>query len=129
MIIVNNLLVTPSNESEAAFMNKNRDRRLSICMAADLAAKLDERLAQIPNTNRSQVVEQAVRIWLWDSLVPYANKEEVLATAMKLYEEQQERELYRAYYADLSETARAEIAGWTRVGEESAPDHWPPYDA
>jgi len=48
---------------------------------------------------------------------------------MKLYEEQQECELYRAYFAELSDQSRAEAAGWTKLAEETAAEHWPDYNA
>ena len=39
---------------------------------------------------------------------------------MTLYKKEQERELYRSYYADRSEGAKLEAAGWRQIGEESA---------
>jgi hypothetical protein len=48
---------------------------------------------------------------------------------MKLYEEHEDRELYRSYYAELSQQARAESAAWTLLAEETAAEHWPIYNA
>jgi metal-responsive CopG/Arc/MetJ family transcriptional regulator len=106
-------------------MSKNRDRRISVSLDAKIAQKLDDHVAHTPDTNRSQEVERAVNAWFSDSLAHYTDKEQVLQEAMKLYEEQQERELYRAYYAELSDEMRSELAAWTEASEETAARHWP----
>jgi Arc/MetJ-type ribon-helix-helix transcriptional regulator len=98
------------------------DRRFSVCIDADVANKLDEQVAQRTKANRSQAVEEALR--LWESLSSYPDRQQVFQAAMKLYEEQQERELYRAYYAELGEQAQAEDAAWTQVAEETAARRW-----
>jgi metal-responsive CopG/Arc/MetJ family transcriptional regulator len=105
-------------------MTKNPDKRFSISIDPEVAKVLDEHVAHTPDTNRSQVVEQAVKIWLSESLSGYTDKEQVLQAAMKLYEEQQEQELYRAYYAELSDKSRSEIAAWTKGSEDSAKSQW-----
>lgn len=106
-------------------MSKNPDRRISVCLDPIIAEKLDNHVAHTPNTNRSQEVERAVSAWFSESLARYTDKEQVLQEALKLYEERQERELYRAYYAELSEKTRGEMAAWTQVSEDTAAQHWP----
>jgi hypothetical protein len=44
---------------------------------------------------------------------------------MKLYEKEQEREIYRSYYSELSESAKAEDAAWSNLSAESAEINWP----
>jgi metal-responsive CopG/Arc/MetJ family transcriptional regulator len=106
-------------------MSKNPDRRISVCIDPEVAKNLDEHVSHTANTNRSQVVEQAVKVWLSGSLSQYTDKERVFREAMKLYEEQQERELYKAYYAELNDQSRSETAVWTKASEETAAKHWP----
>ncbi len=105
-------------------MTKNPDKRFSVCIDPTVAKVLDEHVAHTSDTNRSQVVEQAVRVWLSELLSAYTNKEQVLQAAMKLYEEQQEQELYRAYYSELSDRSRSEIAAWTKGSEKAAESQW-----
>lgn len=107
-------------------MNKIPDRRFTVSVAADLADKIDEYVSNTDNANRSEVVEQALR--LWESLAKYPDKDQVLQEAMSLYEKQQERELYRAYYAELSKRAQAEDAAWSELSKESAAREWPVND-
>jgi metal-responsive CopG/Arc/MetJ family transcriptional regulator len=104
-------------------VSKTPDRRFSVSVDADVASKLDELVAQTKNLNRSQAVEEALR--LWEGLARYSDRQQVLQSALKLYEERQERELYRAYYAELGEQARAEDAAWTHVAEDTAARQWP----
>ncbi len=99
-------------------MSKMPGRRFTVSVAAELANKIDEHVSNTDHANRSQVVEEALR--LWDCLAEYPDKEDVLSQALRLYESQQERELYRSYYAELSADARAEDAGWRQLGEEVA---------
>ncbi|HEY9871746.1 MAG TPA: ribbon-helix-helix protein, CopG family [Candidatus Obscuribacterales bacterium] len=107
-------------------MSKTRDRRITVSVAAELVDKVDEYVSKTQRTNRSEVFEQALR--LWESLAQYPDKDRVLQEAMNLYEKQQERELYRAYYAELSEAARAEDRDWTELSQDSAAELWPATD-
>src|SRR5271154_3945215 len=99
-------------------MTKYPDKRFTVSIAAEVAEAVDGYVATAGNTNRSVVVEQALE--LWNRLAKYPNKHEVLETALRLYEEQQEMELYRSYYASLSPQARAEDASWTKLSEQQA---------
>jgi len=45
---------------------------------------------------------------------------ELLRDTLSLYEKQQERELYRSYYAELSESAKDEDSDWSELSEDSA---------
>jgi Arc/MetJ-type ribon-helix-helix transcriptional regulator len=105
-------------------MSKNPERRISVCIDPEVAKALDDHVAHTANTNRSHVVEQSLRVWLSRSLARYTDKEQVLQEAMKLYEEHQERELYKAYYAELNDQSRAGTAVWTQSAEETAAKHW-----
>jgi Arc/MetJ-type ribon-helix-helix transcriptional regulator len=107
-------------------MSKIPDRRFTVSVAADLADKVDEYVGHTDNANRSAVVEEALR--LWESLAQYPNKDEVLQEALNLYQKQQERELYRSYYAELSEAAKAEDNAWSELSQESAAKQWPVSD-
>jgi Arc/MetJ-type ribon-helix-helix transcriptional regulator len=102
---------------------KIRDRRFTVSVAADVANRLDEYVSQTENTNRSEVVEQALR--LWDSLAEFRNNFGALQEALKLYQKQQERELYRSYYANLSDAAKKEDASWSELSKESTAKEWP----
>lgn len=103
---------------------KTRDRRFTVSVAADLADRLDEYVRSTGKHNRSEVVEEALR--LWDSLSGLGGeKETVLQEAIALYQRQQERELYRSYYAELSDAAKNEDAAWSELSKESAAEEWP----
>jgi Arc/MetJ-type ribon-helix-helix transcriptional regulator len=104
-------------------MGKTRDRRFTVSVAADVANRLDEYVTQTVNTNRSEVVEQALR--LWDSLAEFRDNSAALQEAIKLYQKQQERELYRSYYANLSDGAKKEDASWSELSKETAAKEWP----
>lgn len=104
-------------------MTKTRDRRFTVSVDADLADKLDEYVSKIPDASRSGVVEQALR--LWATLSEFPDKDKVLEEAIRLYEKQQERELYRSYYSELSEAAKAEDKDWSELSEQSANKTWP----
>lgn len=99
-------------------MAKTRNRRFTVSVAEDVANKVDEYICQAKNTNRSEVVEQALR--LWDRLAEFRGRESELEEALRLYQKQQERELYRAYYAELTDAARKEDADWSGLSKESA---------
>jgi Arc/MetJ-type ribon-helix-helix transcriptional regulator len=103
---------------------KTRDRRFTVSVAEDVADKLDEYVRHTQNANRSEVVEQALR--LWDRLAEFRGRESELEEALRLYHKQQERELYRAYYAELSDAAKEEDSAWSELNKESAADRWPP---
>jgi len=104
-------------------MSKRPDRRITVSLAAELADTVDQYVGQTLGTNRSEVVEQALR--LWELLAQYPDRDKVLREALGLYEKQQERELYRAYYAELGEPARTEDRDWAELSQDSAADHWP----
>lgn len=104
-------------------MPKTKDRRFTVSVAEDVATKLDEYVSHTENANRSEVVEQALR--LWDRLAEFRGKESELEVALKLYHKAQERELYRAYYAELSDAARKEDSAWSELSKESAVEGWP----
>jgi hypothetical protein len=98
---------------------KAKDRKITVSLAADIAQSVDKYVDEHPDaTNRSKIVEAALR-W-WEVLRQYGDAETVFDEAIQLYKKQQERELYRSYYAGLSGEARAEEAGWREVGEETA---------
>jgi hypothetical protein len=100
-------------------VSKVKDRKITVSLAADLAETVDKHVEKHPQeTNRSKVVEQALRIW--ETLHQYGDVQKVLDEAMSLYKKEQERELYRSYYANLSPEARVEAAGWRQIGEETA---------
>jgi Arc/MetJ-type ribon-helix-helix transcriptional regulator len=100
-------------------MSKVKDRKITVSLAADLAETVDKHVEQHPQeTNRSKVIEEALR--LWEILREHGEVQKVLAEAMSLYKKERERELYRSYYADLSQGAKAEAEGWRQVGEEAA---------
>jgi Arc/MetJ-type ribon-helix-helix transcriptional regulator len=104
-------------------MSKIRDRRFTVSVAADVADRLDEYVTQSANTNRSEVVEQALR--LWDSLAEFRDNSAALHEAIKLYQKQQERELYKSYYANLSDAAKKEDASWSELSKETVTNEWP----
>ena len=104
-------------------MSTIRDRRFTVSVAADVADKLDQYVSATENANRSAVVEQALR--LWETLAEYGDKFAVLQEAMALYHKQQERELYRSYYAELSQAARNEDAALTELSRQSGVKNWP----
>ncbi len=104
-------------------MSRIPDRRFTVSVSAELADKLDEYVSHKEKVTRSGVVEEALR--LWESLAQYPDKDQVLKEAMHLYAQQQERELYRSYYAELSDAARAEDQEWTELSQESASQRWP----
>ena len=104
-------------------MVKTRDRRLTVSVAADVADRLDQYVRDVGNGNRSEVVEQALR--LWETLAEYQDKDKVLQEAISLYQKQQERELYRSYYAELGQAAKAEDTQWSELSRESAAQDWP----
>jgi metal-responsive CopG/Arc/MetJ family transcriptional regulator len=98
---------------------KNNDRKITVSLAYDLAQSVDSYVCERSGTtNRSQVVESALR--MWEVLRQYGDAETVLAEAIDLYKKQQEREAYRSYFADLSEESNAEAAAWRQIGEETA---------
>jgi Arc/MetJ-type ribon-helix-helix transcriptional regulator len=100
-------------------MSKVRDRKITVSLAADLADAVDKHVEEHPQeTNRSKVIEEALR--LWELLHQFGEVQTVLEEAMALYKKERERELYRSYYADLTEEARAEAQGWRQIGEETA---------
>ncbi|MBU6455341.1 MAG: ribbon-helix-helix protein, CopG family [Cyanobacteria bacterium REEB67] len=100
-------------------MAKIKDRKITVSLAADLADVIDERVRHAAgNTNRSKIFEEALRAW--ESLHQHGEVSVVLERALVLYEQEQERELYRAYYADLGDAAKNEAAGWRQIGAESA---------
>jgi metal-responsive CopG/Arc/MetJ family transcriptional regulator len=99
-------------------MPKTRNRRFTVSVAEDVANKLDEYVSRTQNANRSEVVEQALR--LWDRLAEFRGRESELEEALRLYNKQQERELYRAYYAELSDAAKKEDSAWSELSKESA---------
>lgn len=103
-------------------MSKTPDRRITVSIAADLADDVDSYVNKTERTNRSEVVEQALR--LWERLSAYDDKEDVLKEALRLYEEQQERELYRAYYAGLTDEERADDSNWTSLSMTCADEQW-----
>ena len=87
-------------------MVKARDRRFTVSVAADVAERLDYRVRTNANANRSALVEEALRVW--ETLAEYPDKQKTLNQALELYEKEQEREIYRSYYSELSESAKAE---------------------
>jgi metal-responsive CopG/Arc/MetJ family transcriptional regulator len=98
---------------------KTRDRKITVSLAADLAQSVDKYVDEHPDaTNRSKIVEAALR-W-WEELRQYGDAGKVFDEALQLYKKKQERELYRSYYADLSDEAKAEESAWREVGEETA---------
>ncbi len=103
-------------------MSKIRDHRFTVSVAADVADRLDQYVSSTENVNRSEVVEQALR--LWETFAEYGDKYTVLQEAMALYKKQQERELYRSYYAELSEAAKREDTDWTELSKKSAAETW-----
>ncbi len=104
-------------------MTKTRDRRFTVSVAEDVANKLDEYVRQTENANRSEVVEQALR--LWDSLAEFRDNYGALQEAIQLYQKQQERELYRSYYSELGDAAQKEDSAWSELSKESAAKEWP----
>jgi metal-responsive CopG/Arc/MetJ family transcriptional regulator len=104
-------------------MSKIRDRRFTVSVAADVADRLDQYVSSTKNVNRSEIVEQALR--LWETLAEYSDKSTVLQEAVALFKKQQERELYRSYYAELSAAAKEEDRAWSELGQESAGKGWP----
>lgn len=104
-------------------MTKVRDRRFTVSVAEDVADKVDHYVSHTHKANRSDVVEQALR--LWDKLAEFRGREVELEAALELYRKAQERELYRAYYADLSESARKEDSEWSEKSAEMASKTWP----
>jgi metal-responsive CopG/Arc/MetJ family transcriptional regulator len=98
---------------------KTKDRKITVSLASDLAQSVDNYVHAHPDTtNRSKVVESALR-W-WEVLRQYGDADKVFEDAMQLYKKQQEREAYRSYFANLSDEAKAEAAGWRQIGEETA---------
>lgn len=98
---------------------KAKDRKITVSLAPDIAQSVDSYVHEHPDTtNRSKVIESALR-W-WEVLRQYGDAEKVFEDAMQLYKEHQEREVYRSYFANLSEEAKAEAAGWRQIGEETA---------
>jgi Arc/MetJ-type ribon-helix-helix transcriptional regulator len=104
-------------------MAKTRDRRFTVSVAADVANRLDEYVSQTENANRSEVVEQALR--LWEALAEFRDNSAALQEAIKLYQRQQELELYRSYYANLNDAAKKEDASWSELSKEAAAKEWP----
>ncbi len=100
-------------------MGKVKDRKITISLAADLTEAVDKHVQEHPRqTNRSKIIEEALRAW--ETLHQHGDVAQVLEEAMTLYKKEQERELYRSYYAELSDQARHEAAGWRQIGEETA---------
>ena len=98
---------------------KTKDRKITVSLATDLAQAVDSYVSEhADTTNRSKVIESALR--LWEILRQYGDADAVLEDAIELYKKQREREIYRSYFADLSEEAKAEAAGWREIGEETA---------
>jgi metal-responsive CopG/Arc/MetJ family transcriptional regulator len=90
-----------------------------VSLAEDLAQAVDNYVDEHPGSaNRSKVIEAALR-W-WDTLRQYGDADDVFEEAIELYKKQKERESYRAYYADLTDAAKTEAAGWREIGEETA---------
>jgi hypothetical protein len=104
-------------------MIKNRDKRFTVSVAAEVAEKLDAYVRENENLNRSVVVEHALRLWV--RLGDRCKDEAQLEEALRLYEKVQERELYRAYYANLSNKAKQEDSDWAQLSQQSAYDGWP----
>ena len=104
-------------------MVKARDRRFTVSVAADIAERLDYRVRTNANANRSALVEEALRVW--ETLAEYPDKQKTLNQALELYEKEQEREIYRSYYSELSESAKAEDDAWSELSAESAERIWP----
>jgi hypothetical protein len=100
-------------------VGKIKDRKITISLAADVAATVDMHVAEDPGqTNRSKIIEEALRVW--ETLHQYGDVQKVFEDAINLYKQEQERELYRSYYTDRSEEAKLEAAGWRQVGADSA---------
>ena len=98
---------------------KIKDRKITVSLAADLAQSVDDYVKKHADvTNRSKVIESALRWWV--TLREYENADEVFEEAVRLYEKHRERELYRSYFATVSDEAKAEAAGWRQIGEETA---------
>ena len=104
-------------------MIKNRDKRFTVSVAAEVAEKLDAYVKENENLNRSVVVEHALRLWV--RLGDRCKDETQLEEALKLYERVQERELYRTYYANLSKKAKEEDSDWAQLSRKSANNGWP----
>jgi metal-responsive CopG/Arc/MetJ family transcriptional regulator len=104
-------------------MRKIPDRRITVSVAAELANQVDQYVSTSSRLNRSQVVEQALRVW--EALAPYNYNDEVLQEALSLYEQKQERELYSAYYANVGESSEAEDKTWSQLSADSAAKQWP----
>ncbi len=99
-------------------MGKVKDRKITVSLAADLADAVDKHVRENPTeTNRSKVVEEALRVW--QTLSHQGDVQEIFEEAMALYKREHERELYRSFYSSLSEDAKNEAAGWRQIGEET----------
>jgi hypothetical protein len=105
-------------------MGKVKDRKITVSLAADLADSVDKYVEEHPRqTNRSKIFEEALRVW--ETLHQHGEVQKVLEEALSLYRKEQERELYRSYYAERSDEAKQEASGWRQIGEESASRHAP----
>jgi len=98
---------------------KIKDRKITVSLAADLAESVDTYVEQHSDTiNRSKLVEMALG-W-WNVCRQYGDPGKVFEEAIEIYQKRQERELYRSYFAELSDEAKEEAAGWRQIGEETA---------
>jgi hypothetical protein len=104
-------------------LTKIRTRRFTVSVAADIADRLDEYISSVGSLNRSEIVEQALR--LWETLAEYSDKDRVLREAICLYQKENQREFYKSYYAGLGDSARAEDKGWLELSNQSAAQNWP----
>ena len=80
--------------------------KVTVTLSHDLVRKLDELLEAPEASSRSQLVEEALRRWLYDQA-----KEEL---------ERQTEE----YYHSLSEAERKEDRQWSKVAAHSAKHLW-----
>jgi metal-responsive CopG/Arc/MetJ family transcriptional regulator len=104
-------------------MSKLKDRKITVSVREELAAAVDNYVQEQGNaTNRSKVIDKAIE--LWNVLHQHGEPDEILEAALNLYRREQERELYRSYYANLSTEAKEEAAGWRQLGEDTAASQW-----
>ena len=103
-------------------MAKTKDRKITASISSTLMDDVDD-YVHTHSTNRSRVIEKG--LLMFTTLQTMGDVDEVFEKALRLYQQEQERELYRAYYANLTDEAKAEAAAWRRVGEETAAKQWP----
>jgi metal-responsive CopG/Arc/MetJ family transcriptional regulator len=103
-------ILIKNKKKERVFMPTTSTRstktKVTVTLSHDLVRKLDELLEAPEASSRSQLVEEALRRWLYDQA-----KEEL---------ERQTEE----YYHSLSEAERKEDRQWSKVAAHSAKHLW-----